>query len=293
MKNSPVADFLIHISIEKGLSANTTAAYRRDLTKFEAHLSELKIPISKATKRDIVSYIDQLRSSGQNVSSICRFLSSLRGFYRFLIKECGVDHDPTENIVSPKKWQTVPKALNVGEIVALLEAHTNGKFSSRDAIMLELLYSSGLRVSELVSIKLEDLHLESGYIRVMGKGSKERIVPISSRTKERLDFYLKSVRPATVRPPVGSPYLFLTNRGKPMTRQRFWQTLREIGKATGIRVSPHMIRHSFATHLLEGGADLRALQKMLGHSDISTTQIYTRVSGDRLRDTHRKHHPRS
>ena len=293
MKNSPIAEFLIHLSIEKGLAANTTAAYSRDLTKFESHLSEQGIQASEVTKNDIIWYIDQLRSSGHNASSICRFLSSLRGFYRFLLKENRVHHDPTENIASPKKWQTVPKALHVREIVALLEANAAGRFSSRDAVMLELLYSSGLRVSELVSIKLEDLHLQAGYIRVMGKGSKERIVPISSQTKDKLDFYLKSVRPATVKTATGSPYLFLTNRGMPMSRQRFWQTLRAIGKATGIRVTPHMIRHSFATHLLEGGADLRALQKMLGHSDISTTQIYTRVSGDRLRETHRKHHPRS
>lgn len=293
MQSSLIVDFLIHLSIEKGLAANTAAAYKRDLMNFEEHLLQQGIRLDKAQKRDVISYIDQLRSSGHNVSSICRFLSSLRGFYRFLLKESRVHHDPTENISSPKKWQTVPKALPLQDILSLLETHMKGRFSSRDAVMLELLYSSGMRVSELVSLKIEDLHLQAGYIRVMGKGSKERVVPISPQTKERLDFYLRSVRPVNVKKPMGSSYLFLTNRGKPMTRQRFWQTLRSIGEAIGIRVSPHMVRHSFATHLLEGGADLRALQKMLGHSDISTTQIYTKVTRDRLRETHRKHHPRS
>jgi integrase/recombinase XerD len=244
-------------------------------------------------KNDFIGFIELLKDSGYQLSSICRTISSLKGFHRYLLSERIADRDPTENVSAPRKWQTIPKALHFEEIIALLEVRTGYRFSFRDMTMLELMYSSGLRVSELVSIQIGDVNLDAGFIKVLGKGSKERLVPINSRVRDKIKIYMRDERPKMSKKSGTSPFLFISNRGKPMSRQRFWQTLNDLGKAAGIKVSPHMIRHSFATHLLEGGADLRALQKMLGHSDISTTQIYTKVTSDRLKQSYKKHHPRA
>jgi integrase/recombinase XerD len=205
-----------------------------------------------------------------------------------------IQEDPSETLQAPKRWERLPKALSISDIRSFLEMKSslNKPTMIRNCVMLELLYSSGLRVSELVSLKLDDIHLDAGFLRVLGKGSKERIVPVNTRAIEKLKMYINKQRPEILKKKFSS-YLFITGRGKPMTRQRFWQTIKALGRRSGIELSPHMLRHSFATHLLEGGADLRSVQKMLGHSDISTTQIYTKVTTDRIKKVYTKHHPRA
>jgi integrase/recombinase XerD len=243
-----------------------------------------------------VDFIEHIRNEGYSLSSICRFISTIKGFCHYLILEDVIREDPAESLQMPKRWERIPKALSLTEIQSLLESGLSGDMSDptamRDYVMFELLYSSGLRVSELISLRIEDIHFEAGFLRVIGKGSKERVVPVNVSTIERVKNYMNQER-AQILKQRKSPYLFITNRGKPMTRQRFWQTLKILGKKLCIDISPHAIRHSFATHLLEGGADLRSLQKMLGHSDISTTQIYTKVTADRLKQVYAKHHPRA
>jgi len=287
--------FLSYLSVEKGLSANTLESYHRDLRAFSGFLAERGKGLDRFGRTDIVDFLDGLRERDYSMASICRFISSLKGFCKFLLVERLREDDPSENLQSPRKWERLPKALSVGEMKELLSAPPvlpGNLLSFRDSAMFELLYSSGLRVSELVTLRLQDVNFEAGFLRVIGKGSKERIVPMNMRAKEKTKEYLRAVRPVLLkkRP---SEYVFVTGRGAPMSRQRFWQTMKGYGKRFGIDVSPHTVRHSFATHLLEGGADLRSLQKMLGHSDISTTQIYTKVTADRMKKVHREHHPRA
>jgi len=213
---------------------------------------------------------------------------------KYLIIENVIKEDPSENLQTPKRWERLPKSLSVSEVRSFLELDTpiDKPTMMRDSVMLELLYSSGLRVSELVSLKVEDINLEAGFIRVLGKGSKERVVPVNIRAIGRLRGYLNKARQEILKKRQSS-YLFVTGRGRSLTRQRFWQTIKTLGRKKGIDLSPHTLRHSFATHLLEGGADLRSVQKMLGHSDISTTQIYTKVTTERLKKVYTKHHPRA
>jgi integrase/recombinase XerD len=290
-----IKGFLTYLSVEKGLSRNTVDSYFLDLKKFHEFLS-LKnkefVPFSRA---DIIDFIERLRNEGYSISSICRFISSIKGLCKYLIIENIIKEDPTENLQAPKRWERLPKSLSFSEVKSFFK--TNSSISSsptsiRDHVMFELLYSSGLRVSELVSLKLEDINLEAGFLRVIGKGSKERVVPVNIRALEMIKRYINQQRLEILKNKRSS-YLFITRRGKPMTRQRFWQTIKAFGRRLGIELSPHTMRHSFATHLLEGGADLRSLQKMLGHSDISTTQIYTKVTTERLKKAYIKHHPRS
>lgn len=289
-------DFLTYLTAEKGLSKNTIESYAFDLKKFEEFLLSKNISLSSFKRSDIVDFIDRLRYEGYSASSICRIISSIKGVCKYLIIENIVQEDPAENLQSPKKWERLPKALGISEVKSLLEKsiteNSRNPAAVRDYVMIELLYSSGLRVSELVSLRLEDIHFDAGFLRVVGKGSKERIVPVSMRALEKIKNYMKRERMEILKKKP-STYLFVTNRGGPMTRQRFWQTIKKTGKKLGIPLSPHTMRHSFATHLLEGGADLRSLQKMLGHSDISTTQVYTKVTTDRLRKVYSKHHPRA
>jgi integrase/recombinase XerD len=289
-------DFHSFLSVEKGLAKNTVESYRHDLKKFQDFLSSKDKDFSSLARADIIDFIEQLRNEGYSISSICRFISSIRGLCKYLLLEHVIREDPSENLQTPKKWERLPKSLSVPEVKSFLEAYTSLHKSRptmmRDHVMFELLYSSGLRVSELVSLKLEDVHLEAGFLRVLGKGAKERVVPMNMRAVDKLKHYILEVRPKILKKK-NSSYLFVTSRGRPLTRQRFWQIMRSLGKQIGIEISPHMIRHSFATHLLEGGADLRSVQKMLGHSDISTTQIYTKVTTERLRKAFTKHHPRA
>jgi integrase/recombinase XerD len=291
-----LSNFLIYLSAEKGLSRNTVESYRLDMKKFLEFLSADEGDSLSFSRGDIVNFIEQLRKETYSTASICRFISSVRGFCKYLLTEHLREDDPSENLQSPKKWERLPKALSFSEVKTLLAESASSDSAApilmRDAVMIELMYSSGLRVSELVLLKLEDLNLEAGFLRVMGKGSKERIVPVNIQAVEKIKHYITNQRGEILKKK-RSPYLFITNRGKPMTRQRFWQTMRKFAKKLGIKLSPHVMRHSFATHLLEGGADLRSVQKMLGHSDIATTQVYTKVTTDRLKQVYSKYHPRA
>lgn len=284
--------FLNFCLTEKTLSINTIKSYENDLKGFIKYLEEQKLYLLNCKKNDIMQYLLTLKENGYSSASIARILSSLKQFFRFLIFDSKIDHDPVEGFKSPKLWLRLPKALEMEEMRKLLQIILGSKYFQRDIAMLELMYACGLRVSELVRLKLSDVNFEAGFVRVKGKGDKERIVPVAHRTLERIKKYILELRPNLLKKRT-SDFLFLNNRGQTMTRQRFWQNLKAMGKMAGLNVTPHMIRHSFATHLLEGGADLRSLQKMLGHSDISTTQIYTKVSMDRLRKEYLKHHPRA
>ena len=284
--------FFTYLSVEKGLSKNTLSSYAADLKRYTLFLKEREKDISSALRSDIVDFNEALRNKGYSISSICRYLSSIKALYKYLLIESILDYDPSGNIHLPKKWERLPKALSISEVMALLQTSFSGKTILRDSAMLELLYSSGLRVSELVKIKLGDIHFDAGFVRIMGKGDKERVVPVNMRALEKAKQYMEEERPLTLGKRQ-SPYLFVTRRGKPMSRQRFWQTLKAIGQKAGLEISPHTIRHCFATHLLEGGADLRSVQKMLGHSDISTTQIYTKVTTDRVKKVFKTYHPRA
>jgi integrase/recombinase XerD len=287
-------DFLTYLSVEKGLSKNTIESYSIDLKKFQDFLSLKNKNFASFTRADVVDFIETLRNKGYSISSTCRFISSIKSLCKYLIIENVIREDPSENLQTPKRWERLPKSLTVSEVRFFLELDTpiDKPIMMRDSVMLELLYSSGLRVSELVSLKVEDINLEAGFIRVLGKGSKERVVPVNIRAIGRLRGYLNKARQEILKKRQSS-YLFVTGRGRSLTRQRFWQTIKTLGRKKGIDLSPHTLRHSFATHLLEGGADLRSVQKMLGHSDISTTQIYTKVTTERLKKVYTKHHPRA
>ncbi|MGD1076536.1 MAG: site-specific tyrosine recombinase XerD [Thermodesulfovibrionales bacterium] len=295
-------DFLTYLFVEKGLSRNTIDSYGRDLSGFAAFLKPRGKGLENFSRADIIDFLDELKGKAYALPSICRSISSIKGLCKFLLIEKMVDIDPSENLHSPKKWERLPKALSIDEIKHVLErsehSGVRGKrpvgaaLSFRDAAMLELLYSSGLRVSELVNLQLQDFNFEAGFLRIVGKGSKERIVPMNQRAKEKIQRYIHESRPLLLKQRL-SGHVFVTSRGASMTRQRFWQTMKAFGRDLGMEISPHTIRHSFATHLLEGGADLRSLQKMLGHSDISTTQVYTKVTMERIKKVYREHHPRA
>ena len=284
-------NFLIYLSVEKGLSKNTTDSYSSDLQKYNLFLGKNGKSMTSAHRGDIIDFLELLRNEGYMGSSICRYISSIKALYKYFLMENIIGENPSENILTPKKWERLPKALTITDIMELLKTNIATRTILRDSSMLELLYSSGLRVSELVFIKLGDIHFDAGFIRVLGKGSKERVIPVNRRAIEKIKDYISKERPLILKKKQ-SQYLFVTARGRPMSRQRFWQTLKEIGKQAGIQISPHTVRHCFATHLLEGGADLRSLQKMLGHSDISTTQVYTKVTTERIKKVLKEYHPR-
>jgi integrase/recombinase XerD len=287
-----LSSFISYLSVERGLSKNTVASYATDLKGFLRSLSEGGRDLGSFTRQDIVNYLGRLKDTGYSTASVCRFISSIKGFCRYLITEKIISEDPTKTLRSPKQWDRLPKALSLEDIKTLFATEIKSETFIRDSAMLELMYSSGLRVSEVISSKVNDLNFEAGFLRVLGKGSKERIVPMNHRAAQKIRKYLLELRPSLLKGRQ-SPFLFLTNRGRPMTRQRFWQALKKLGSVAGLQITPHTIRHSFATHLLDGGADLRSVQKMLGHEDISTTQIYTKVSADRIRKAYLDHHPRA
>jgi integrase/recombinase XerD len=284
--------FTAYLSIERGLSKNTVESYALDLKAFAGFLNESSGAMTSFKRDDIVNYIGRLKNNGYSTSSICRFISTVKGLCKFLVIEKVITENPSETIRTPKQWDRLPKALSISDIKRLLEVELATTTFVRDSAMLELLYSSGLRVSEIIALKINDIHFDAGFLRIMGKGSKERVVPMNYRAAEKIQRYMHDLRPALLKKRQ-SPFLFLSNRGTPMTRQRFWQALKHLGNAAGVSLTPHTLRHTFATHLLDGGADLRSVQKMLGHSDISTTQIYTKVSADRIRKVYTEHHPRA
>ncbi|NQT09662.1 MAG: site-specific tyrosine recombinase XerD [Desulfobacteraceae bacterium] len=295
MLDNLVDQYINYIIVEKGLSDNTVESYSSDLALFLEFLKKNRTRnISDVDTAVILKHLSALRDSGLGAKSRTRHLVTLRGFYRFLMQEKIVKHNPLKIIDLPKSGLKLPDVLSVEEVKKLLNiCDTKKPKGIRDAAMIELLYAAGLRVSELVNVKLQNVSLEAGFVRVFGKGSKERIVPIGLYAKEKIDCYIKSSRPLLLKKMV-SQYLFIARPGKPMTRQGFWKQLKKYGQIAGIkkRITPHSLRHSFASHLLEGGADLRAVQIMLGHVDISTTQIYTHVARKRLKEMHEKYHPR-
>ena len=290
-----VDQYLNYLLIEKGLSKKTLESYSSDLTRYLKFLKNKKIhTISDADTPVILKHLISLRNSGLVARSRARHLVSIRGFYRFLIEEKVIKNDPTRVIDLPKSGLRLPDVLSFEEVKSLLNApDINKPTEARDAAMIELLYAAGLRVSELVNLKLQDVNLEACFVRVFGKGSKERVTPIGLYAKEKIDYYIKTFRSKLLKN-MASPYLFVARAGKPMTRQGFWKLLRKYGQKAGIarKIKPHSLRHSFASHLLEGGADLRSVQIMLGHVDISTTQIYTHVALEHLKKIHEKFHPR-
>ncbi len=286
--------FIDFCRIEKGLAANSIDAYRRDLNKFATFCSA-KTGGTIADADGIRAYLDSLYEAKMQSRSIARHLTTLRNFYCYLLREGRIESDPTEFIPLPKQWKTIPKYLNLEEVDRLLaSADVSKPLGVRNRAMMELLYASGLRVSELCSVELSDLNLDPGVLRVTGKGNKQRMVPMGQSAIAAITAYLAEGRAAILKGRA-SRFLFVTGLGRRMTRQGFWKSLGIHGKQAGIfrGLTPHVIRHSFATHLLEGGADLRSVQVMLGHSDISTTQIYTHVARGRLRQTVEEHHPRA
>jgi integrase/recombinase XerD len=285
--------FKDYLLSEKGMSANTIAAYNQDLKSFFQWLKARSKGFSDVTSQDISSFLLDYKKKGHAVSSISRMLATLKIFFRYLVGEGKLKNDPSALIQFPKGWNRLPQILSVEEIKRLLEAPPSRGQGIRDRAILEILYASGLRVSEIVNLKLNQLDLQVGYLRIMGKGGKERIVPIPPITIDRMKQYLNHLRPKLLGARE-SGFIFLTRRGKEFTRQGLWKFIKTYAKKIGLTkpITPHTFRHTFATHLLQGGADLRAVQEMLGHASISTTQIYTHLDRSFLKNIHKQYHPR-
>jgi integrase/recombinase XerD len=286
--------FLDYLAVEKGLAKNSLAAYHVDLRHFGHWLGDQSIELDRVERIHIVRYFQSLRTAGISARSVARALAAIRGMFRFLVAERHLKNDPTENLENPKLWSTLPKSLHSTEVEALLRApDRESPEGLRDRAMLELLYATGLRVSELIKVRIDEIVMDAGFLRTMGKGSKERIVPFGDAARDAILEYIDKGRPAFDK--YNDPYLFLTIRGRSMTRQSFWMKVSKYARQAGIKshISPHVLRHAFATHLLENGADLRSVQMMLGHADISTTQIYTHVSRARLQKMYETFHPRA
>jgi len=283
--------YIDYLTVEKGLSENTLESYRGDLARFSGFLAENGESATAFTRNSVLSFCLKQMDEKKSPATVARALSAIRGYARFLILEKVADDDPTENMRNMKGWRRLPKALSASDIRALLDAPGDGHFGLRDRAMMELMYSSGLRVSELITMKLDDINFDAGFLQVTGKGEKARIIPANTRAIDSVKEYILRGRPLLLKG-TRTSYLFISQGGRRITRQRFWQCIKEYGRKLDINISPHVMRHSFATHLLDGGADLRSVQKMLGHSDIATTQIYTKVTTSRLRRAHKEFHPR-
>jgi integrase/recombinase XerD len=285
--------YLDHLAVERSLSKNTVLAYRQDLVRLATSLAGSGRDLTAATREDLTAAQRQLRLEGLAPRSVARALSAARGFFAYLVAERERHDDPTANLSAPKLMKRLPKVLSEEEVERLLAApDTSEPRGQRDRAMIETMYATGLRVSELVTLTLPQLRLDGGFLVAYGKGSKERIVPVGEAAEAWLQRYLREVRPGMQK--TRSDAVFLSRLGAGMTRERFWQILQEYGRAAGIpHLSPHKLRHSFATHLLEHGADLRAVQMMLGHADIATTQIYTHIHQHRLKSLYDRFHPRA
>jgi integrase/recombinase XerD len=300
-----ISGFLDYLKVEKGLAPLTVAAYATDVRQFAGFLEKRKRTLLNAGGVDVRDFIQQLFSNAVDGRSVGRKLSALRHLYRYLLLDKLLERDPTLNIASPKQWKVLPKALARDEMEAILRGSHRASpvnrrmaeaLGARDRAMLEVLYAGALRVSEIVAVKLEDLKLELGYVLVRGKGDKERIVPLGRSAQEALTEYIKTFRTVLVAGSKGgktTPLLFLGRGARRLTRQRVWQMVRAASAGAGRNASPHMLRHSCATHMVENGADLRTVQTILGHADISTTQVYTHLALDRLKTVYQKHHPRA
>jgi integrase/recombinase XerD len=290
-----IRTFLNCLRVEKGLSDNTIQAYRRDIAKFAAFATARRLGAKDVRRGDVVDFLGTLYRNGLDSRSVARHLVTIRHFFRFALIEGYVQEDPAATIESPRFRQSLPEFLSLEEVDRLLrQPDTTAIVGMRDRAMIELMYSCGLRVSELCGLRVADLQADAGCLRCIGKGDKERLVPVGRQALEAVQRYLRGSRPKLLREG-SSPHLFLNQKGRTVGRITFWKTLGEYGRKAGLRkaLTPHMLRHSFATHLLDRGADLRSVQMMLGHSDISTTQIYTHVVEERLKQVYKAHHPRA
>jgi integrase/recombinase XerD len=290
-----IRTFISYLRVEKGLSDNTIQSYRRDMGKFSEFAGKRKLDTPGIRRTDVVDFLAMLYRKGLDSRSVARHLVTIRHFFRFSLLEGFIKDDPAATIESPKFRQSLPSFLNVEEVNHLLAQPDLSSIAGlRDKAMIELMYSTGLRVSELVGIRVGDVQMEAGCLRCIGKGNKERLVPVGKKALGIVEEYLKQSRPELLGDGA-SAFMFINRKGRPMSRIAFWKLLSEYGRKAGLRkaLTPHMLRHSFATHLLDRGADLRSVQMMLGHSDISTTQIYTHVVEERLKQVYKAHHPRA
>ncbi|MDR7072617.1 site-specific tyrosine recombinase XerD [Fictibacillus barbaricus] len=295
--NDHVQDFLQYIIVERALSKNTIESYKRDLTQYVRFLENVESieTIHQVDRNNIMGYLLFLKENGKASTTLARNIASIRAFHQFLFREKMTNQDPTLHIETPKTERKLPKVLSTDEVEALLDTpSSNEPLSQRDKAMLELLYATGIRVSELVQLDLSDIHLSMGFIRCMGKGNKERIIPLGKMAQSAIESYLNAGRSVLLKRKK-TEALFLNHHGNRLSRQGFWKILKQLALKAKIdkELTPHTLRHSFATHLLENGADLRAVQEMLGHADISTTQIYTHVTKTRLKDVYSAFHPRA
>ena len=298
LNREPLDEYLVHLKIERDLAENSIKSYQRDIEKYMQYLESEKIMDWKVIDRyDIVLFLQKLKEEGISNNSVIRMTSSLRQFHQYLRQEKIMDQDPMQYVETPKKAEVLPKVLSVDEVDKLLQTPDTAKpIGLRDRALLEVMYATGLRISELVELELSELHLSMGFIQTIGKGNKERILPIGGEAVNWLNEYLMDSRPIFAkRADEELPYVFLNARGGGLSRQGAWKNLKKTVQKAGIKqnVSPHMLRHSFATHLLENGADLRIVQELLGHSDISTTQIYTHITKTRMKDIYEQYHPRA
>lgn len=295
--NDCLKDFLHYLIVEKGLANNTIQSYRRDLTAYLDYLQKLKIQnLNDISRGHIMQFLSSLKADGKSSRTIARHIASIRSFHHFLILDKITDQDPTVHIETPQTELKLPKVLNTEEVEALLNTpDLTTALGIRDKAMLELMYATGMRVSELINLNINDVHLSLGFVRCIGKGSKERIIPIGKMATDALTLYFENSRAKIVNNKKKSDALFLNHHGQRLSRQGFWKILKQLAIKADIQkeLTPHTLRHSFATHLLENGADLRSVQEMLGHADISTTQIYTHVTKTRLKDVYNKFHPRA
>lgn len=291
-----IQEYLEHLVVEKGLSANTISAYRRDLLKLQRYVDDASgRKLDEADQSTIVSFVSSMRRSGASSRSVSRIISAVRGFYKYLVLTKHIKTDPSINVESPRLERRLPNVLTEEEVDRLLSCPGgSNQLALRDRAILELMYATGLRASEVVSLKVSDVHLDLGYVRCIGKGAKERIVPLGSKAVEALDRYIVGPRSSLVAR-TGDRSLFVNSRGLGMSRQGLWKLVKARVRSAGIsrKVTPHTLRHSFATHLLTHGADLRSVQEMLGHADISTTQIYTHLDKSHLKQVYLSAHPRA
>lgn len=290
-------DYQHFLRIERQLADNTIESYARDLSSYLSAMESLDLHHFDAiTGPAITSYLNELALNQLSARTLARHISSIRSFHLFLLRERIAHHDPADQLIMPRMEQKLPRVLSVEEVEKLLATpDLSKKIGIRDAAMIELLYGTGMRVTECIELNMDQLHTEMGFVRVIGKGNKERIVPLGTYAIERLNHYIRDARHTFIQPGKEKTPLFLNARGGRLSRQGFWKILKQYSEQAGIRgeVSPHMLRHSFATHLIENGADLRAVQELLGHSDISTTQIYTHVSRKHMKEVYHQFHPRA